>query len=548
VRGATLAVPVGSRAPSSGALTGTGALLRFGLRRERWGIVAWALGIALATAAVPLSYVELYPTAAERNLIGAALSTPAAVALMGVNRSPGDYHYGAMTAHQMLFLTAILVGVMSALMTVRHTRQEEATGRAELVRSAPVGRLAPTVAALLTVLVANLAVGLALALALGATGVEGVDWPGSWLYGAAHVAAGLSFAGVAALASQVYESPRGAVGASLAAIGLAYLLRAAGDLAGSGLSWLSPLGWAQATGAFAYDSWAPLLPALAFVPATLLIAQALAERRDLGAGLWRARPGPAEASRALTTPAGLSWRLLRGTTLGWASAGLVMGAMYGAFLADVESMLGTSGVLRQMLRLGGGIDPVTAFASLISAVMAVILAAYTVLAMSRLRGEELAGRAEALLSTALSRGRWLAGHAAVVALGSTLVLLASGLGLGLAGSASLGDLSWLPRLTAAGVAYAPALWVVAGLAALLFGAAPSALPATWGLVGLSFVVIYLGGLLQLPAWLRAVSPFEAVPGYPLERMSAWPLAALTAVAALLVAAGAAAFRRRDVPS
>ncbi len=547
MRGATLAVPVVTRAAPAGALAGTAALLRFGLRRERLAIVAWALGIALLTAAVPLSYVRLYPTAAERDLIGAALSTPAAVALMGANRSPGDYHYGAMTAHEVLFVTAILAGVMSALMTVGHTRQEEATGRAELVRSGSVGRLAPTAAALLTVLVANLAVGLALALALGATGAEGIDWPGSWLYGAAHVAVGLSFAGVAAVASQVFESPRGASGASLAAIGLAYLIRAAGDLAGNGLSWLSPLGWAQAAGAFAYDDWAALLPALAFVPATLLVAHTLGERRDLGAGLWRARPGPAEAGRWLVTPMGLSWRLLRGTTLGWSAAGFVMGAMYGAFLADVEDMLGSTGILQQMLRLGGGVEPVTAFASLIVAVMAAILAAYAVLAASRLRGEELAGRAEALLATGLSRARWLASHVAVVALGSAAVLLAAGVGLGLAGAASVGDGSWFPRLTAAAVTYAPALWVVAGLAALLYGAAPAALRATWGLVGLSFVVIYLGGLLQLPAWLRAVSPFEAVPAYPLEPFSAWPLAALTAVAALLTTAGALALRRRDLP-
>src|SRR5690606_37727651 len=153
------------------------------------------------------------------------------------------YHYGAMTAHQTLFFTGILVAVMSALTVVRHTREEESTGRSELVLSAPVGRHAPLVAALLTALAANAAVGLALVLSLGSVSAEGIDWSGAWLYGAAHVAVGMSFAGLAAVAAQLYESARGAVGASLAAVGLAYLVRAVGDVAGNGLAWLSPLGW-----------------------------------------------------------------------------------------------------------------------------------------------------------------------------------------------------------------------------------------------------------------------------------------------------------------
>ena len=42
-----------------------------------------------------------------------------------------------------------------------------------------------------------------------------------------------TFAGVAALMAQLYENARGAVGASLAAIGFAYLIRAVGDVAGN---------------------------------------------------------------------------------------------------------------------------------------------------------------------------------------------------------------------------------------------------------------------------------------------------------------------------
>lgn len=537
-----------SRTGASGGLSNVGTLFRFALRRERFSILAWALGIALVTAAVPLSYVELYPTQAQRDLIATTLSSPAAVAIMGVNHAGGDYHYGAMTAHQMLFFTGILVALMSVLITVRHTRTEESSGRSELVLSAPVGRGAPLTAALLTVLVANVTVALALALGLGSVDATGIDWAGAWLYGAAHLAVGLSFAAVAALAAQLFENSGGAVGASLGTLGLAYLVRAVGDVAGNGLSWLSPLGWAQATQVFVNDLWAPLLPAVAFTAVVVLVAFNLNSRRDVGAGLWAARPGPAHAGRALRTPIGFAWRLHRGAILGWSAANLAMGAMYGAFLNDIESMFAGSDILERMFAGTPSVDLVITFGAVIAAVMAVIVAAYAVLAGSRPRSEEVAGRAEPLLATGLSRGGWVASHVAVVAFGSLLVLAAGGLGLGLAGSASVGDWSVLPRFAAAVVAYTPAHWVVLGVVVALFGVAPRAMPLAWVVVGFSFVVIYLGQLLQLPEWLRRLSPFEPVPDLPAETFGALPLLTLTGVAVGLLVLGLVTFRRRDVPA
>ncbi len=530
------------------ALANIGTLLAFALRRERWSILAWAVGIAVTTAAVPLSYVELYPTAAQRALIGQTMSSPAAVAMMGVNHAQGDYHYGAMTAHQLLFFTGILVAIVSVLVTVRHTRQEESAGRSELILSSAVGRLAPLAAALLTALAANVAIALALALGLGSVDALGVDWAGAWLYGAAHLAVGMSFAGIAAVAAQLYESGRAAIGASLAMLGLAYLVRAAGDVAENGLSWLSPLGWAQATQVFVDDRWTPLLPALAFTAVTIAIAAVLNARRDVAEGLWAATSGPAVAGGAMRTPLGFAWRLHRSTIFGWAAANLVLGAMYGAFLNSIESMLEGSAVLEQMFAGALSSDLTTTFGAVIAAVMSVIVAAYAVLAASRPRTEELAGRAEPLLTTTLSRGGWLASHAVVVAFGSLLVLTAGGLGLGLAGSASMGDWSVLPRFGAAVVAYTPAHWVVMSVVLVLFGAAPRAIPLAWAVVGFSFVTIYLGDLLQLPTWLRSLSPFDPVPDLPVEPFSWWPLLALTVVALVILALGLATFRRRDVPA
>jgi ABC-2 type transport system permease protein len=70
----------------------------------------------------------------------------------------------------------------------------------------------------------------------------------------------------------VTENGRPAYGLAGAALGLAFLLRAAGDAGGSGLAWLSPIGWAQAMRPFTGERWWPLLFALAAAAGLLAAA------------------------------------------------------------------------------------------------------------------------------------------------------------------------------------------------------------------------------------------------------------------------------------
>jgi ABC-2 type transport system permease protein len=531
-----------------GPLTGTGTLLRFMLRRDRVGVIAWVAGLTFLTVLTASSFTTLYATEAERQSLVATLESPAAVAMTGVNHSPDDYHYGAILGHQMLFFTVLLAGLMSLLLVVRHTRQEESTGRAELVRSAVVGRHATLAAALLTAAVANAALALALAVALGASGIDGITWGGSWLYGAAHAAVGLTFAGIAAVTAQVSEHPRGATSMALAALGLAYVLRALGDVGGNVLSWFSPIGWAQATQVYVNDHWAPLAIAPVATLGLAALAVALSTRRDVGAGLLPPRPGVARASDTLATPLGFALRIHRGAMIGWAVAMLVLGVMYGSVLGEAETWLAEIEAMGDMLPQVAGVGMTELFGAMVTGIMAIFAAVYGTIAAQRMRAEETAGRAEPVIATGLSRARWVMSHVAVVGAGAVVVLLAGGLGLGLTGAAAIGDAGLLPRLVGASLAYAPAVWVVIGLVVALYGFLPRAVGAAWILVLYAFLVTYLGGLLQLPGWAGSLSPFDHVPLLPAEAFALAPLLVLTAIAGVLVAIGLAGFGRRDVPS
>jgi ABC-2 type transport system permease protein len=60
--------------------------------------------------------------------------------------------------------------------------------------------------------------------------------------------------------------------------------------------------------------------------------------------------------------------------------------------------------------------------------------------------------------------------------------------------------------------------------------------------------VLLGPLMQLSQWVLDLSPFSHIPKVPGAGVSATPLAWLLAVTAVLVAAGLAGFRRRDLVS
>ncbi|PJT47376.1 ABC transporter permease, partial [Streptomyces albidoflavus] len=150
---------------------GTGALYRLALRRDRVLIPLWVLGIGGLLAAGPPGLAALYSTAAERAQAAAGMSGNSSLrALYGPVL---DDSLGALVVWRYGVVAAVLTAVMSLLLVVRHTRDEEESGRQEMVSSAMVGRRAPLTAALLTAVTANLAVALVATAALGGEGLRG---------------------------------------------------------------------------------------------------------------------------------------------------------------------------------------------------------------------------------------------------------------------------------------------------------------------------------------------------------------------------------------
>jgi ABC-2 type transport system permease protein len=527
-------------------LAGTGTLLRFALRRDRIRLPVWIGALFLLTVSSVSSFETSYPEREDRLSIKETLEGPGGLAMSGPERYlSGDYDFGAMTGHQMMGFMGILVGIMSVLTMVRHTRAEEETGRAELVRAAVVGRHAPLTAALTVAIGANLLLAALLAAGLGSTGAEGVTTSGSLLYGATSAAIGISFAAIAAVTTQITPFSRGASGLGMAAIGVAFTLRAVGDVGAAVFSWLSPIGWAQRTYVYVDDRWWPLLLNAALIAGAVAAAFVLSTRRDVGAGLRPPRPGRPRASDALTRPLGFAVRLHRAVLIGFGLGAMMFGVMYGSILGDAEELMENNDQFQETAQQLGG-DMVETFAAVVMSLLAVVAAVYVVMGMLRPRAEETGGRAEPVLATGLSRTRWLVSHLCVTLAGGTLIMMLAGLGFGVAGAASADDTGLVVELIGASLAYVPALWTTAGVALVLFGWLPRASAVAWIVPGYAFFVVFLGELTGLPDGLRNLSPIGQVPQVPAAELEWTPLLVMTALAVALCWLGLAGFRRRDL--
>src|SRR5690606_11002785 len=335
--------------PRGRGVTGWTTLLGFALRRERVRIPVWTASVALLLAYVAVALDALYPTAAERQARAALVSSPAGIMLSGPQYGIEDYTLGAMIANEMALTVMVAVAIMSISLVVRHTRAEEETGRAELVRAGVVGRHAPGTAAFAAALVANAAIAVASGAVLSAAGLAPVD---SFALGAAVGVTGLVFAAVATVTSQVTEHARAASGLALAVLGVAFLLRAFGDvqeLHGSWVSWLSPVGWAQQIRAYVDLRWWPLALSLVLVALLLVLGAALAARRDLGAGLVPPRAGRPDAGGWLASPRALAWRRQRASVLAWGVAVGLTALACGTFVDSVGTMVADNPEIAAML-------------------------------------------------------------------------------------------------------------------------------------------------------------------------------------------------------
>lgn len=533
-------------------LTGTARLTRLAFRRDRVALPAWVLGLSLFLAATTAMFVESLAKHSDLIQETELVANNPGMRMLGVvsGASVGGY-----TLHRDYVSLAVLAALMSTLAVVRHTRQNEELGRAEMVGATVVGRYAPLAAAMIVALVANVALAVGLSLAMM---VNGLSVPGSFAAGASIAAVGVAFVGVAAVSSQLASTSRGAIGTAGAVLGLSFLLSGVGNMVGAveagGLRvtgawpvWLSPIGWGQQMRPFGGDHWWPLVLFGLLLAVLLAAAVVLVERRDVGRGMWPERRGHAHAGPALRTPSGLDWRLQRGVLLGWVIGMGGFGLVFGTLSDQIQDVKGGA---REWYTQMGGTDVIgDAYRASMIQMAGMFVAIYVVQVLLRLRVDEAGGTAEPVLTAGVSRSHWVAGHVLNAVVGAVLLVLVFAVSMGLAAGLTLGN-TWteVRVLTGAGLAQVPGILVVGGAVVAAVGLVPRwATGLSWLLLVASLVLgPMFGPSLGLPQWLQDLSPFTHIPNVPATSLTPAPVVLLTATCLALAMVGVAAIRRRDL--
>ncbi|GAA3120365.1 ABC-2 type transport system permease protein [Kribbella aluminosa] len=526
------------------SLAGTSGLIRLILRRDRIVLPLWIILLTAISVSYVKQYGDLFPTPDSRVKYA---SNAGFITLYG---ELSGSTLGEFVTWRLGFVP-VMVGLISLLTVIRHTRVEEETGRRELLGATVVGRHAQLAAALTSTLGANVVLAVLLALGMHS---QNLPLAGSVAIGIEYAGAGFLFAGVGAVAAQLTASSGTARGIAIGVLGAAYVLRAAGDTSAhtngplAWLSYISPIGWAQQIHPYAENRWWLGLAILAVTVLLVVVAVNLAVRRDVGAGLLPDRLGPADGT--IGSPLALAWRLHRGLLVAWTAGFALLGLLFGGVAKGVGDMMRDDPTIQEMFRrMGGAAGLIDSFLAGVMLLVGLIASAYAVQATLRMRVEESSGRVEPVLATATSRWQWAASHLVFSLLGPAVALLAAGVTQGLAYGLAIGDVGGqLPRMIGAALVQLPAVWVLAAFAIAIFGFVPQASMVSWAGPAVCIVIGLVSAGVATAPWIRDISPFTHLPSLPGGPVSVGPLVVLLAIALAVGLAGLVGLRRRDLPA
>lgn len=512
--------------------------------------VVWGAVFAITVASSAVSYATLYPKQSQREALAAAYGKNRATAAL-FGPAPHLQTVAGFTAFKVTMTLVVLGAVWGLLTGTRLLRGEEDQGRWEMLLAGPT---TPRRASAQTL--AGLGVGVVVLWAFTAAGtflvgrdvkVDFAVGPSLW-FALAMVATAAVFCGIGGVTSQLAATRRQAAGFAAAVLGASYAVRMVAD-AGVGLHgliWASPLGWVEQMGGLTDLHPAALVPLVVLTGTLAAVTVHLAGRRDVGSSLVADRIRTRPRLRLLYGPTGLAFRLTRPTVVAWWAGIAVAGLLYGLIARSAGTTIAGSSVHDVLSRLGAsgtGAETVLGICFLVLAVLVAFVAAGQLTAT---RGEESSGRLDNLLTGPISPTRWIGGRLtvalAVVVMGGLLAGVSAWLG-----AASQHAGVRFGALVAAGVNIVPPAVVILGIGVLVLGVAPRATAAVvYGYLAWSLLVVIVGGIGATSHWVLDTSVFHHMAASPAVPVDWTADGIMVGVAAVFLATGMIAFRRRDL--
>ena len=523
----------------------TSTLFRFTLRRNRIFLPLWIIGIVTFTVLCAPLATQIATSPTELAMYAETMKNPVMIALCGPLYAE-PYTYGVMYTQLMTVWILLLIGAMNIFLTSRHTRKDEEDGKLEVMRSLPVGRASVLSSVWLITLLSNFLIGLLCAVGLASLGIESMTIGGCFLLGGIFFIVGMFFAAIALLFSQLCSTSRGMVSSCFLTLGAFYLIAAIGNVSDNGLIYFSPFSIIFKTSPFAKNHIGPLGVILTGTIVIAAIAVFLNTRRDLGAGLLPQRHGRAHAAPSLSSPLGLAFRLTKKTAIAWVLIMFILGTSYGAIFGDFEAFIAQNELFQTILATDGNTDMMLSFMTYITLVMSLISSIPVISCILKLRAEEKKNRLEVVYACSVSRKELFLPYIGIALFLSILLQLSLSFSMWLSANATMETSFSLTDVVVAGLVKLPGVWLLAGIAVLLIGVLPRLTSLVWVYWGVSFFVIYIGRLMDIPDTLVKLSAFGMLPNYPIDEFRILPFTAITVVAVAVLVTGVVGYGKREV--
>ena len=186
------------------------------------------------------------------------------------------------------------------------------------------------------------------------------------------------------------------------------------------------------------------------------------------------------------------------------------------------------------------------FLTMLMAIMSLIGTIPAVMTITKLRSEENKNRTEHFYSRSVSRTSVLGVYSILALLVSMAMQFFIAIGLWSGAETVLEDGLNLGETFISVFVYLPGMLIVISIATLLIGCLPKLSSFVWLYVIYCFIIVYLGGILDLPQWMRNLSSFEHIPQIPVEDMNDSAIISLMVISIVLTVIGFISYKRRDI--
>lgn len=522
---------------------GTLKLLRFFFRRDRFILPVWVF-LPLLLIAGQISFIN---SMVDWQQFMAELSAnPLTNAILGPIVPLSKE--GAILWRGML-QGAIALMIGSSFTVIRHTRSDEESGRYELIYGNGKGRYAVITAAIILGFAGSLVSGLFVCIMLIASGFS---ITGSLLAGATMCSAGMFFTGIGILISQLVQDSGSARGIIFALYFLTMVPLMINNMGGGNTYWvwLAPESWYRITIPFGENNYSPLSVFFVLTIIPIMFAYYILDKRDLGSGVFKEKLG-AEDSIKFKSPLTLAWRQHMKTIIIWCLGMAFIGGATGFIAPNIsesisEMLVSLSYWAETMSKLGNR----EGFISVVIYVLGLMAgtSVYGISTVLNLKKEESEHFAEILLAYPVSRTKLMSSNLIIAYAGSAIILLVLGVAVGIGWGYASGDMWLVFRAMVMSLSKIPSVWVIIGIAALLYGWLPRASAVlSWGILGL-FIVIEMLWEAGIVGWsaMELTSFGYSHYSIPINELSYISFTILIIISMVFTFTGFIGFKRRNI--